>query len=104
MRDPTRLQGDACRRLRRGSLHLRCSSASTPAEQACSSEVAMTRVNKVTSIINVIKKDVASAAGAASVALGAAFVILDFVNGNWVGAGFGAAVRRSRPLSGIMAN
>lgn len=104
MRDPTRLQGDACRRLRRGSLHLRCSSSSTPAEQAGSSELAMTRVNKVTSIINVIKKEVASAAGAAGAALGAAFVILDFVNGNWVGAGFGAAVRRSRPLFGTVAN
>ena len=104
MRDPTRLQGDACRRLRRGSLHLRCSSASTPAEQAGSSELAMTRVNKVTSIISVFKKDVASAAGAAGVALGAAFVILDFVNGNWVGAGFGAAVWSSRPVYGTVAN
>lgn len=104
MRDPTKLQGDACRRLRRSSLHHRCSSASTPAEQAGSSELAMTRVNKVTSIINVIKKDAAAAAGAAGVALGAAFVILDFVNGNWVGGGFGAAVRRASPLFGSVAD
>ena len=93
MRDPTKLEGDACRRLRRNNLHQRCSSGSTPVEEAGTSELAMTRVNKVTSIISVVAKNAAEAAGVAGVALGAAFVILDFVNGNWVGGGFGAAVR-----------
>lgn len=95
IRDPRKLQGDACRRLRRNGLHQRCSSGSTPAEEAGTSELAMTRVNKVTSIISVVAKTAVEAAGAAGVALGAAFVILDFVNGNWVGGGFGAAVRIS---------
>jgi hypothetical protein len=91
MQDPIKPQGDACHRLCRSRLQQRCSSASTSLEDTGTTELAMMRVNNVTSTLTLVGKEAASAAGAAGVALGAAFVILDFVDGNWIGGGFGAA-------------
>jgi len=91
MKDPIKPHVDACRRLRRSRLQQRCSSASTSLEDIGTTELAMTRVNNVMSTLTLVGKEAASAAGAAGVAPGAAFVILDFVDGNWIGRGFGAA-------------
>jgi len=91
MQDPIKPQGDACRRLRKSRLQQRCSSASTSLEDTGTTELAMMRVNNVLSTLTLVGKEAASAAGAAGVALCAAFVILDFVDGNWIGGGFGAA-------------
>lgn len=86
--------GDACRRVRRNRyLEPRCTAAmSTSDADTGSTEMVFARVNKVLSTMTLVAQDAAEAAGAAGVVLAAAFVILDFVDGNWVGGAFGAAV------------
>ena len=55
-------------------------------------DMTLARVNGARSMIVMSTQAAAQAAGIAGVALGAAFVILDFVEGNWKGAAIGAAV------------
>lgn len=55
-------------------------------------DVALVRVNSIVSTVAMVSQSAVEAAGVAGVALGAAFVILDFVDGNWVGGAIGAAV------------
>ncbi|MCJ1275368.1 hypothetical protein MMC21_003171 [Puttea exsequens] len=54
-------------------------------------DMTLARVNGARSMIVMSTQAAAQAAGIAGVALGAAFVILDFVEGNWKGAAIGAA-------------
>lgn len=86
--------GETCRRIRRHStLERRCTAAGVSLESSGSTEMVFARVNKVLSTVSLVGQNAAEAAGAAGVALAAVFIILDFVNGNWVGGAFGAAVR-----------
>ena len=55
-------------------------------------DIALGRIKSVTSMIAMSTKAAAQAAGIAGGALAAAFVILDFVDGNWKGAAIGALV------------
>ncbi|KAL8725639.1 MAG: hypothetical protein Q9166_007216 [cf. Caloplaca sp. 2 TL-2023] len=54
-------------------------------------DLVFARVNKVLSTVTLVSQNAAQAAGAAGVALAAAFIILNFVNREWVGGAFGAA-------------
>lgn len=93
IRNPLTL-GETCRRVRRHStLERRCTAAGVSLESSGSTEMVFARVNKVLSTVSLVGQNEAEAAGAAGVALAAVFIILDFVNGNWVGGAFGAAVR-----------
>lgn len=84
--------GDACRRVRRDHiLSSRCTGAGLSAEYSGSTEMVFARVNKVLNTVSLVSQNAAEVAGAAGAALAAAFIILDFVNGNWVGGAFGAA-------------
>jgi len=86
--------GETCRRTRRHStLERRCTAAGVSKESTGSTEMVFARVNKVLSTVSLVGRNAAEVAGAAGVALAAAFIILDFVNGNWVGGAFGVAVR-----------
>lgn len=86
--------GDTCRRTRRHStMGRRCTVGGVSMESSGSTEMVFARVNKVLSTVSLVSQNTAEAAGAAGVALAAVFIILDFVNGNWVGGAFGAAVR-----------
>ncbi|KAI4261505.1 MAG: hypothetical protein L6R42_003291 [Xanthoria sp. 1 TBL-2021] len=89
------MPGDVCRRVRRHSLMSRqCSGGGSDLVKTGRTEMVFARVNKIISTMKLVTQDVAVAAGVAGVALGAAFVILDFVHGEWVGGAFGAAVRQ----------
>ncbi|KAL8847515.1 MAG: hypothetical protein Q9221_007443 [Calogaya cf. arnoldii] len=92
--------GDVCRHVRRRSLDKRqCSgggsklvriSWGSEVEKTGHTDMVFARVNKVKTTIKLVSQDVAVAAGVAGRALGAAFVILDLVHGEWVGGAFGA--------------
>lgn len=88
------MPGDVCRRVRRLSLMSRqCSGGGSDLVKTGRTDMVFARVNKIISTVKLVTQDIAVAAGVAGVALGAAFVILDFVHGEWVGGAFGAAVR-----------
>ena len=71
-------------------LSRRCTATSTTSEGI--GDLALVRVNNVMATIALIPEAAVQAAGAAATLVAAAFVILDFVDGNWVGGAFGAAV------------
>lgn len=73
------------RRLKRG---LTCDKSKTDSVD----KVTMARVGGNTHMIAMVGESALHAAGGALAALGAAFVVLDFIDHNWLGAGFGVAV------------
>ena len=74
----------------------RCTPTSTMSDGI--GDLALVRVNNIMATIALIPEAAVQAAGAAAGLVAAAFVILDFVNGNWVGGAFGAAVCFSESL------
>ncbi|KAL8838552.1 MAG: hypothetical protein Q9170_002094 [Blastenia crenularia] len=87
MRNPL-MPNDVCRR---DLGNRQCSDGSSSLVETGRTDVVFARVNKVLSTVKLVSQEVAEAAGAAGLAFGAAFVILDFIHGEWVGGAFGAA-------------
>ena len=81
----------SCRRSYAAWLGRRCASGQNLGGKSINS-MALVRVNGAFATIALATEAAVQAAGAAAAALGAVVVILDFVNGNWLGGALGAAV------------
>ena len=90
--------------VRAWSLLARSGCSSSPPNDEALDEVTFARIDGVATMVSMTSQAAVQAVGIAGAALGAAVVILDFVNGNWKGAAVGAAVSNSSSRIYLIAN
>ena len=78
--------------VRAWSLLARSGCSSSPPNEEALDDVTFARVDGVATMVSMSSQAAVQTAGIAGVALGAAVIILDLVNGNWKGAAIGAVV------------
>lgn len=77
-----------CKRSVDGSISRRCAAGTGTGV----TDIALARVSGALSTVTLISSTAAEAAGLAAAAVGVAFIVLDFANGNWLGGAIGAIV------------